>query len=85
MRRPDGYLRLSGQDGTDEFDTVACVHCNRQQKVLPKQDPSTLGGFCQRCMGHVCGPCHAVGTCTPFMKQVEAQEARARSLRSMGL
>src|SRR5687767_7550446 len=77
-------MLFSSPDGRKEADTVACVHCNRHSQVKPKQDPATLGGFCQNCCGYVCGPCHHLGTCSPFMKQVEAAESRARFLKGVG-
>lgn len=36
-------------------------------------------------MKPVCPECHAIGTCTPFERKLEAREARHRLLVSLGL
>jgi len=85
MRRPGGYAIRSGADGTREWDTFTCSHCQRVVLVEARQDPSTLGGFCRVCMKHICGPCADKGVCAPFEKAMERAEARERFLRSAGL
>jgi len=84
LRRPQGQAMITSPDGpTWEADTITCGHCNRVAFVKPGPDPGT--GFCRQCMGHVCGPCADLGSCTPFEQQLERVEARARLLRSMGV
>lgn len=85
MRRPGGYLIVSGPGGTTEADTVTCSHCGKVVVVKVKQDPSEMGGFCRLCMKHLCGPCADKGGCDPFEKKMERMEARDRSLRAMGI
>lgn len=75
-----------------ESHTFTCCHCNRVVEVPAKGSasgiagpPPDLGGFCRRCMHTVCGPCCDDGTCVPFLKRVEAAEARAAMLRSIGV
>lgn len=86
MRRPHGFGIITDPGGaTIEFDTVTCNHCNIIFRVSPKHDPSEAGGFCRCCMEFICGPCADNGTCRPFEKLMEQEEARDRLLRSAGL
>lgn len=83
MRRPQGQLTRYDPDGkTYERDTFTCTHCNSVVIVEPRQDPATMGGFCQMCMGHVCMPCAGQG-CTPFEKKLDAIERRGRLLAAV--
>jgi hypothetical protein len=84
VRRPQGYAVWDDPDrGKTERDTFTCRHCNKVVFVKPKEDPSSLGGFCRMCAGHVCARC-AGGSCTPFEKKLEMIEARDRFRRSLG-
>lgn len=75
MRKPQGYgIIVDPSAPTREFDTLTCAHCNKVYEVRPFQDPTDAGGFCRRCMRHVCGPCADYGTCVPFEKALEAHE-----------
>src|SRR4051812_35343392 len=74
---------------TKEMDTIQCCHCQKHVFVKPgtvstvylipqlrpfgtyKEEP---GAWCSLCNKPVCLPCHAIGTCTPVMKQIEAAE-----------
>lgn len=83
-----GYATWTDPDlgtTTKERDTFTCCHCNKIVFIEPKADPSTLGGFCRLCMKGVCPTCHNKGTCTPFEKKMEKDEARARLLKSIGV
>ena len=84
MRRPHGYC----VSGSEETDTSQCPHCGGHFEVL-------AGGFmtkamageaawCSNCDAIACPSCAGKG-CTPFMKAIEAMEARDRLMRSMGL
>jgi len=91
MRRPQGYLTIVAPESrTIERDTCQCCHCNRIVVVkpgsaetiylLPNRDGSWReepGASCRLCMGPVCLPCHDLGVCIPFEKQLERMEARA--------
>lgn len=81
---------------TVEMDTITCAHCQRlvflhdttgrrkraEDVNAGKHDP---GGFCRCCKSNICGPCADKGTCTPFMKKIEAIEARARLMCAIGV
>lgn len=70
MRRPHGVMIVTGPDGTREYDTITCVHC--QRIVVPAREEH---GFCRLCMDHICAPC--VGQpCVPFMKALDAYERK---------
>lgn len=81
MRNPGGYAVIVGPDHpVVELDTFTCFHCQRIVHVKPKEDPSTLGGFCRLCFKHICGPCTDKGACDPFEAKLERME-RSASLR----
>jgi hypothetical protein len=83
MRRPGGYAIVTEPGAADvERDTFTCAHCNCVVFVAPRQDPSTMGGFCRMCMAHLCGPCADAGRCSPFEKKLDAMERRDRLIRS---
>lgn len=87
MRRPQGYAVITTPGvPTQEFDTFTCKHCQRIVLVQPNRDMITTdGGFCHKCFGLICDTCAAKGVCTPFERQLEAEEARWRLQRQMGL
>lgn len=86
MRKPQGYAVWNGPGGVEkEMDTFTCHHCLMVVFVPPKADPSQLGGFCMLCMKNICGPCADKGSCTPWEKEMERQEAKSRFLKSAGL
>jgi hypothetical protein len=68
----------------DAQKTFTCAHCNCVTVVPFKAKPDECGGFCMLEHKPVCGPCHKVGTCTPFEKKLEAMEARGRLLAAIG-
>jgi hypothetical protein len=81
VRRPGGYMLVTEPGrGSVERDTFTCRHCNTVVVVSPGQDPSSLGGFCTLCDGHVCPMC-AGKACEPFEKKLEAAERRDRLFR----
>ncbi len=82
MRNPGGYARITGPSGklAQEADTITCFHC--QRVVFVKRQP---GGFCRTCMSHICGPCVGRGSCTPWLKQIEASEQAAYRRRQWDL
>jgi DNA-directed RNA polymerase subunit RPC12/RpoP len=84
MRRPQGYAVTSepGRPNVEE-DTFTCGHCNSIVFVKPRQDPSTMGGFCRMCMTHICARCAGELTCSPFEKKLEAMERRDRLRRAV--
>jgi len=102
MQRPQGYASWVGPEGA-ECDTFTCAHCNKVVfvallrvvaegatqtiLVLPKRDPNDCGGFCLKCMNHLCGPCADKDACTPWEKELEKRERAitARLERARGL
>ena len=78
MRRAGGYAQVVDPDGpTRECDTFTCAHCNRITHVKVRQRPEDIGGLCKVCIGLICPAC--VGeACVPFLKRLDAMEARAR-------
>ena len=52
--RPNGTVLIFGPTGLKEFDTRRCVHCQAHFPVSPGS--GKIRGFCQRCMGPICGP-----------------------------
>lgn len=84
MRNAQGYLVITDPTKTVECDTFTCHHCNRVVIVPPKAAPDTVGGFCRMCMKMVCPLCVDKG-CTPFEKQMEAEERRDRLLTAVGV
>jgi len=77
MRSPQGYAILQSDEGSKEFDTFTCAHCQKITVVKPLCDPVDAGGLCQICDGYVCPTCVDIGTCTPWEKQMEIMEHRA--------
>lgn len=75
---------------THESHTFTCGHCNTVYNFEAKTSasglkgpPPDIGGFCRSCMKNVCGPCCDQGTCTPFLKRVEAAERRYSMLKAI--
>lgn len=86
MRKPGGYGQVTGPGvPTREIDSFTCFHCNRVRWVRPLRPPEEAGGLCKVCMRLVCPHCVKRGTCLPFEKEVERQEASNRFLRSAGI
>lgn len=86
LRRPSGVLIRVDPDSPcmeTHTPTFTCGHC-QATKAISSKDPD-LGGTCRVCWSMLCGPCVDKGVCVPWEKQMEAQEARYESRRSMGL
>ena len=99
MLRPGGQGTIIGGAGTmaafepgrpfavtsdlHEVDTWACVHCNKQVHA-PVRAKDTDYFFCRACMSRICDGC-ADHPCIPFMRKVEAQEARTRMFHCYGI
>jgi hypothetical protein len=66
-------------EGTVEFDTYSCAHCNSVRHASPVNKDKDYY-FCRNCMARICSQC-ADYPCTPFMKKVEAAEEADRRLR----
>jgi len=63
-----GYAILQSNNGTKEWDTLSCVHC---QAVIRLEKYKQAGGFCSTCHGPVCDHCAAKGVCSPWKEKVE--------------
>jgi hypothetical protein len=77
MLRGYGYNRVKLDGRTvEEHDTFQCAHCNTTVFVKPAE-PSP---WCACCDRQWCGQPQC-RECTPFMKKIEAAEARDRQRR----
>lgn len=98
MRRPQGYVTITGPARTVEYDTASCGHCQRilftkpgtaaTTYLLPGATPDqpwreAPGACCRCCMRPVCLACHAHGRCTPFEARIEAMEGKRRRLQGV--
>ena len=72
-----------------EKETFTCGHCQHVTIVEFSQRLDDVGCFCSACMRPCCKKCSAKmagdGPCEVWEKQFDRQEARARSLASMGI
>ena len=81
MTRPRGAAIWTHADGAKtECDTSTCVHCTG---VTLLQEGEDMGGWCMRCMGHLCTACARDGRCRPFEQRVERAHARDQLLRAI--
>jgi hypothetical protein len=86
VRKPDGYLIITGPDGPAvEADTISCAHCQRVVIMPVRTTDVPDGGWCMTCARALCGPCADAGVCTPFEKRLARAESRGRLLASVGL
>lgn len=85
MRRANNYSTITSPEGTVEQDSFTCGHCQKVVLVQPRQKGEDLGGMCKQCMGLICPACVDKMVCTPWEKQLEQIESRARMLRSIGV
>ncbi len=80
-----GYL-LNDKRGAggelEEYDTVACRHCQAVIKLVHRQQQ---GAFCRICMGPVCDTPKCATRCTPFFKTIEEKLRRQALFKSMGI
>lgn len=80
--RAQGYACLTDPElGVRETDTHTCAHCQRLVHTPPNKKIEEVGDICRQCMAVICLNCAGKG-CTPFLKQLDAMEARARARRS---
>ncbi len=80
--RAQGYACIIDPDnGMRETDTHTCSHCQRLVHTPVNKKIEEVGDFCRGCMKVICLNCAGKG-CTPFMKKLEAEEARYHALRS---
>ncbi len=80
--RAQGYACLvDPETGIRECDTHTCNHCQQLVHVRPNKRIEEVGDICRGCMKVICLNCAGRG-CTPFLKQLDIMEARARARRS---
>jgi hypothetical protein len=71
-RKASGLFQFTGWYGEiQEGETLSCVHC--QATWIVQKGSGKMRGFCQRCMGYVCGP--ACADCVPAERRWENSEA----------
>lgn len=84
--RVDGYATLTDRETgkiTGETDTRNCAHCSQIIHTPTNKKIEEVSDFCRNCMKiHCLKP--ACFTCTPFLKKIEAEEARYHARRSYG-
>ena len=99
MRRPGGYaIAVDPDEGTAEYDTITCGHCQQVVFVKPgtgcteylTQDvrgfftgETEPGAFCRLCMHAICLRCHDGGGCTPWERRMERIESRDRMIHAI--
>ncbi len=80
--RAQGYsVLVDPEAGTKECDTHTCAHCQKVVFTPPNKKIEEVGDFCRGCMKVICLDCAGKG-CSPFMKKLEAMEARYHARRS---
>jgi hypothetical protein len=97
MRNEGGCATWTEPGKKDKVrDTTTCGHCQFIIVIEPtpwgaSSGPVTTVGvrtrevpFCRQCSRFICPRCDGKG-CTPFMRKVEAREARSRMLEEMGI
>ena len=75
--RGRGYFLISGPNGTEEGETMRCVHCGSTWRI--KHGSGRKRGWCGGCGGPTCGG-SACRECVPLMKKIEAAERRSALL-----
>ena len=91
--------RFSGKT-VAEFDYAQCRHCQAHIAVKPGTASTTYlipdmahpsgyreeaGAWCTNCFGPICLRCHDKGVCIPFMRKIDAAEARQRQVNKIVL
>ncbi len=71
-RKSSGVAQSFGVWGElEEGATLSCCHC--QHTWILKKGSGKLRGFCQNCLGYVCGP--GCMECVPVERMIENMEA----------
>ena len=74
-RRPKAYVTISDPEtGTQEFDTLMCMHCQYHWRVIPGSGRKR--GWCAPCNGPLCGKEQCLTSCKHFMTVIEEIEGR---------
>ena len=82
MRRPKGYLLVTGPVGVeDEGETLQCVHCGMHWRVQPGSGRQR--GYCMNCDGPTCGKKVCMTKCVPAEKKIQEMEGRAQLHRAL--
>lgn len=71
-RKASGTFHTTGLYGEQQQGaTLSCCHC--QHTWIVQKGSGKLRGFCQQCMGFVCGP--QCAECVPIERRIENMEA----------
>lgn len=65
------YTIVNAMDRVVQGATLSCCHC--QTTWVVQKGSGRLRGFCQNCMGFVCGP--GCAECVPLERRIENIEA----------
>lgn len=100
-RKAEGVAAIAGPfGGIFEQKTATCGHCQKICFIEAAGDGTggvadPIPGLarrerrgtdvCHLCWRIVCGPCHALGICTPWEERLRRIEARDHFLRSAGI
>ncbi len=84
--RPGSVVQVTDAEGRiREQHAFTCCHCGKVRMVPPDAKIETVSDICRSCWKLHCLDQDCCDRCAPFMKRIEAAEARHHSLRSMGL
>lgn len=84
--RHGGYIIIvDPENGTREFDTITCFHCQALVHYGRHSEFTERTGGCRLCGKVICIPCVDQGSCTPWWDQMTKAENQARFRREAGL
>ena len=84
--KPGAVVQITDAVGRiAELHSFMCCHCGYPKTVPEGAKLEDHSDICRQCWKLHCLSPECCDRCTPFIKKIEAIEARDRSLRSMGL
>lgn len=78
-------ITTDGEGKTTEQYAFTCCHCGNPKPVPVGAKIETVSDVCRSCWRLHCLDQKCCDRCMPFIKKIEASEAKYHSLRSMGL
>lgn len=84
--KPGSVVQITDAEGRlTEHHAFTCCHCGNPRVVPTSKKIEEVSDVCRSCWKLHCLSPDCCDRCTPFIKKVEAMEARYQSMRSMGL
>jgi hypothetical protein len=83
--KPGGIFEAFTPEGYSITETCTCGHCQAIIDVHRGASGPELPAICYNCQKFICPRCRKLDVCTPWEKQMEIQEARARLFKDIGL